>query len=410
MFFVNRLTRRQFAVSSLFFLGASFLGLSGCRKGKREKFTIGVLSPKTGFDSQSGLSCERGAKIAQAFFKDSYQDFDILYADTESSSDVGRTKAEKLIHEGAHVLVGAHNSGVTAAIAQVCEQNKVPLVINVSAAPKLTEQGYSYTFRNFLTTDSLSQQGLQLMKQLFDEKNVHPQKAAILHVNDTYGQAMCESFLKNLQKSYMPFQVCEVVSYDARTQDLSSEIGRIQGAGADLLIPISRLNDAILMVRECVKRRYNPLGIISPGSPGMYENQFFKSLGQHSNHCITNTSWYNKESSLTGGLLRVFEKMYPKELFDVNVSFTVEAILIALNAYKISQSFQGKDLRQAISKTNIVERVVYGGPIKFDAQGQGQNILSVALQNRDGRPYVVLPKKNQETHSIFPKPEWVFNQ
>jgi branched-chain amino acid transport system substrate-binding protein len=382
------------------------LGLSGCRKEKRQKFTIGVLSPKTGADSQPGLSCERGAKISELFFKDVFGDFDILHADTESSVDIGRTKAEKLIHEGAHVLVGAHNSGVTAAIAQVCEQNKVPLVINVSAAPKLTEQGYQYTFRNFLTTDSLSRQGLALMKQLFEEKGSFPQKAALMHVNDTYGQAMKESLLKNLALTQMPFQLCEVVTYDGRTQDLSSEIGRIQESGADLLIPISRLNDAILMVRECIKHRYNPMGIISPGSPGMYEKQFFRILGHHANHCITNTSWYNKASSLTQGLLGVFENLYPDESFDLNVSFTVEAILIALNAHKITQSLNGEDLRQAISQTHISERVVYGGPITFDAKGQGQNIFSVALQNRDGRPYVVLPQTIQETHSIFPTPEW----
>ncbi len=408
-FFVTSITRRQFTAFSLCLWGAAIFGLSGCGKEKRKKFTIGVLSPKTGIDSHPGLSCERGAKIAEVFFKDFFDDFDILYADTESSADVGRTKAEKLIHEGAHVLVGAHNSGVTAAVAQVCEQNKVPLVINISAAPKLTQQGYLYTFRNFLTTDSLSAQGLALMKQLFDEKNVHPQKAALIHVSDTYGQAMRESFLKNLAKIHMPFQLCDVVSYDARTQDLSSEIGRIQGAEADLLIPISRLNDAILMVRECVKRRYSPMGIISPGSPGMYEKQFFKSLGHHSDYCITNTSWHNKASPLTQGLLMIFEKMYPKELFDTNVSFTVEAILVALNAHKVAQSFHGADLRYAISKTNIDQRIVYGGPIAFDAQGQGQNILSVTLQNKDGQPYVVLPKSYQETHSVFPKPEWSFD-
>lgn len=400
------LTRRAFTNLGLTALGACLLGLPGCRKDKRKQFTIGVLSPKTGLDSQPGLSCERGAKTAELFFRDFFKDFQILYADTESSPDVGRTKAEKLIHEGAHVLIGAHNSGVTAAIAQVCEQNKVPLVINVSAAPKLTEQGYQYTFRNFLTTDSLSQQGLNLMIQLFEEKKIFPQKAAVLHVNDTYGQAMCQSFLEKANAYNVPFSIADVISYDVRTQNLSSEISRIQESDVDLLIPISRLNDAILMIRECVKHRYQPMGIISPGSPGMYEKQFFKILGHHADHCITNTSWYNRHSPLTRGLLSVFDRKYPNDPFDLNVSFTIEAILIALKAYEKCQSFQGADLRHAIQKTHIAERVVYGTPIVFDEKGQGQGIRSVSLQNREGHPQVILPKELQETHSIFPIPKF----
>jgi len=43
------------------------------------------------------------------------------------------------------------DSGQTTAIAQVAEQNGIPLVINIAAAPEITDQGYKFVFRNFPT-------------------------------------------------------------------------------------------------------------------------------------------------------------------------------------------------------------------------------------------------------------------
>jgi len=37
------------------------------------------------------------------------------------------------------------------AIAQVAEQNGIPFVINIAAAPEITDQGYKFVFRNFPT-------------------------------------------------------------------------------------------------------------------------------------------------------------------------------------------------------------------------------------------------------------------
>ena len=68
---------------------------------------------------------------------------------------------------------------------------------------------------------------------------------------------------------------------------------------------LPRLNDAILMLRECIKQRYHPMGIISYGL-GMYEKQFYKTLGTHSDYCITNTAWYDPTSLLYKRLQKSF--------------------------------------------------------------------------------------------------------
>ena len=55
-----------------------------------------------------------------------------MNGDTESNVDTARERAEKLISDGAQLLIGAFDSGQTTAIAQVAEQKGIPLVINVA--------------------------------------------------------------------------------------------------------------------------------------------------------------------------------------------------------------------------------------------------------------------------------------
>ena len=59
----------------------------------------------------------------------------IMNADTETNVEVARSRAEKLIADGAQLLVGAFDSGQSTAIAQVAEQKGIPFVINIAAAP-----------------------------------------------------------------------------------------------------------------------------------------------------------------------------------------------------------------------------------------------------------------------------------
>ena len=66
---------------------------------------------------------------------------ELLHIDTESSVDVARTQTERAINEGARCIVGAFDSAATLAIAQVCEQRQIPLVVNIAGVPQLTEQG-----------------------------------------------------------------------------------------------------------------------------------------------------------------------------------------------------------------------------------------------------------------------------
>ena len=403
--------RRQFNRAFAAAAAASALQPFGIVNAQGAKLKVGVLLPRSGVQGLIGQSCQKGADLAPMVIKDMLGvDIELMNADTETNVDTARTRAERLINEGAHVLTGPFDSGASLAIAQVCEQKGVPFVINIAAAPQITEQGFKFVFRNFPTSVDLVRNGLALMRDLFQATNTAPRTAVFMHVNDTFGQANAKAIGAILPTlNFLPFKLLDTISYDPAAKDLSVEVAKAKATGAELLVLVCRLNDAIILRREMIKQRWSPMGIIAPGNPGMYENQFYQALGKLSEHCISNVPWYNPKATLSLAVGKAFDRQNPKDkliFHALNVGFTFEAILVAADAYKRAKSTNAKELTEAIRATDIRNRMMLGGPIKFNAKGQVEGIQSACIQNLNLKPTVVLPAAAAEARPVFPWPEY----
>jgi branched-chain amino acid transport system substrate-binding protein len=408
---MNPLSRRAFNRLAGAAAGVAALGAPTLVQAQSRKIKVGLLLPRSGYLAKIGQSCQMGADIAPPLIRQMYGvEIELMNADFESKVEEARSRAEKLINEGAQILVGAFDSGASAAIAQVAEQRKVPFVINIAAAPQITKQGYKFVFRNFPTAPQLVGNGLGLMRDIFQASGTAPRKAVFMHVNDTFGTAMTSGINATLPRlNYLPFKVVEEIGYDPAARDLSVEVAKAKASGADFVMLVCRLNDGILLIREMVKQRYNPMGVISPGSPGMYEQAFFESLGKYSEYCISNVPWYDPKAKITMAVEAAMKKDFPKEnlLFHaLNVGCTFEAMMIVGDAFKRAGSTDGTALANALRSTDIRERIMLGGPIKFSGEGQNDDIGSACIQNLGGRPTVVLPAASAERKLVFPMPGW----
>jgi branched-chain amino acid transport system substrate-binding protein len=403
--------RRQFSKTVAATGVATALAPFGIVRAQSQKLKVGMILPRSGVQGFIGQSCQKGADLAPGVIKELLGvDVELMNADTETNVDTARTRAERLIQEGAHVLVGPFDSGAAGAIAQVCEQRGVPFVINIAAAPQITEQGYKFTFRNFPTSPELVRNGLGLMRDLFQATSTAPRTAVFMHVNDTFGQANAKAIGAIFPTlSYLPFRIVDTISYDPAAKDLTTEVSKAKAANADFLLLVCRLNDAIILRREMVKQRWYPMGIIAPGNPGMYEDQFYKSLGKLSEHCISNVPWYDPKAELSKRVEKAFDKQNPKDkmMFHVlNVGYTFEAVMIAADAFKRARSSDPKTLTEAIRQTDIKNRMMLGGAIKFNAKGQVEGNASACIQNLNQTPTVVLPASAATAKPVFPVPEY----
>ena len=181
-------TRRSFAAGAA---TATFIAAPSILRAQGAALKVGVLLPRSGAQASIGQDCQRGVDVAAGILKDlGLPELQIMNADTETNVEVARARAEKLISDGAQLLVGAFDSGQSTAIAQVAEQKGIPFVINIAAAPPITEQGYKFVFRNFPTAPMILSDAFANQKEVFEASGVAPKTVVFMHVNDTFGTAM----------------------------------------------------------------------------------------------------------------------------------------------------------------------------------------------------------------------------
>jgi branched-chain amino acid transport system substrate-binding protein len=363
---------------------------------------VGVLLPRSGFQAGIGQDCQRAVDIAAGVLADlKLPALQIMNADTETNVAVARARAEKLIADGAQLLVGAFDSGQTTAIAQVAEQKGIPLVINIAGAPQITEQGYKFVFRNFPTGPMILADAFNNQKEIFEIVGSAPKTAVMLHVNDTYGTSILDGVNAMFSKFNMPYGITEKIAYDPAARDLSVEVAKAKAAGAEALIAVSRLNDAILVTRELVKQRWTPMAVFSIG-PGWYEDQYLKTLGKLADGPISLAPWSDPNKKVTGQLEAALAKAHPGESMNTNHVYTFEALLVAADAYKRAGSADPKALADAIRTANITDNVSPGPGIQFNEKGQNDKLKNSAIQNRDGKLVTLAPKAAANAKPAWP--------
>ncbi len=399
-----RATRRSFSAGFSAALGAGLVaGVAPFNivRAQGGPLKVGVLLPHSGFEAGIGEDCQRGVDIAPAIFKSmGLPDLTIINGDTESNVDTARARAEKLIGEGAQALVGSFDSGQSSAIAQVAEQKGIPYVINIAAAPQITEQGYKFVFRNFPTAPMILRDAFTDQKTVFAEVGAAPKSVVFMHVNDTFGTAMSKGIGAVMPKFNMPYTIAEEIAYDPTARDLSVEVAKAKATKADALLVVSRLSDAILLTRELVKQRWTPQAILSMG-PGFYEDQYIKTLGKYADGPINFAPWYDPHKKLTKVLHAELAKRHPGVNLNTNHVFTFEALLVVADAFKRAGSTDPKTLADAIRATNITDNVSIGPGIRFDAKGQNDKVRQGVFQNRGSKLVTIGPPEAAEG-----KPEW----
>jgi len=397
------LTRRGFAAGAG---AAGLLAATGTpfnsARAQGGPLKVGVLLPRSGAQAGIGQDCQRGVELAPALLKErGLPALAIMNADTETNVEVARARAEKLINEGAQLLVGAFDSGQSTAIAQVAEQKGIPFVINIAAAPQITEQGYKFVFRNFPTAGMILSDAFANQKELFEATGVAPKSVVFMHVNDTFGTSMQQGINAVMPRFNMPYQIVEQIAYDPTARDLSVEVAKAKATGAQALLMVSRLNDAILITRELVKQRWSPMAVLSMG-PGWYEDQYLKTLGKLSDGPISFVPWYDPHKRLSKQLDAALAKAYPGINMNTNHVFTFEALLVAADAYKRARSTDPKALADAIRTTNITDNVSIGPGIQFNDKGQNDKLKNAAIQNRGGKLLTIAPKEASNAKPELP--------
>jgi branched-chain amino acid transport system substrate-binding protein len=389
------------------------LGFPAIVRAQVKEIKIGSIQPMTGPLAAVGKTTRQGNQLAVDHVNAGggirsmgAAKLVLLPGDTQYKPEVARAETERLMREGAHVLVGAFDSGTINAMIQAIKQstNPIPFVIDIGAADQLTQQGVKYVFRSFVTTTTLGKKGIEYMLELFKASGVTPKRAVLLHVSDLFGQVMKDRTMEWHKKLNAPFEVVEIITYPTATQDMSTEVSRVKAAKPDLVLAVTRLNDAILLVQEMYKQRVEVQAIMGPGNPGFYHPNFAKTLGKLAEYTLDNAPWYNPKSLLTQKVAADYEKRFGEQL-TTDSAWAYQGVMVIADILERAGSTDPDKFVEAGRKTNIKDHVISGGNIQFSENGDNIGGSTAMIQVRDGRARVVLPKEFAEVQAVYPVPK-----
>src|SRR5215470_1174738 len=188
----RRTDRRKFLKVTGAAAGATALaGFPAVLRAQAPAFKVGVVHAVTGPLAEPGQACRLGAQMAVDAVNAAGgvkslggAKLELILGDTQTKPDVGRTEAERVINQGAQILMGSFDSGSTAAMVPVAQQRRVPFLVDIAAADPITanvakavkegQQKVQYVYRNFPTGSTFGRKAVQYFTEIFKEASVSP--------------------------------------------------------------------------------------------------------------------------------------------------------------------------------------------------------------------------------------------
>jgi branched-chain amino acid transport system substrate-binding protein len=279
------------------------------RAAAQGRVKIGALVPLTGPLAEFGGNFQKGAQLALDHLKAGGLDLELVVADSETSAVPAQAAARKLVLvDKVPVLLGAAASGVTVPVAEaVTIPNKVVQISNASTSPLISvlpaDRGQDYLFR---TCPSDAFQGV-VLGMLAQEQRI--KNAAVMYVNNPYGQGLAEQFKKSFE--HRGGKVSAMVPHDEKAAPTYvAELKKATAGKPDVLLAISYPGHATIYLREAIEQGFIKKFMFCDGTKSA---EIIKAVGAKNLEGMMGTA---PGSAITDGY-NVFVGEYAKAFGDV---------------------------------------------------------------------------------------------
>ena len=415
----HRPTRREFLGTAA---GAAALGFPAVLRAQAPTFKVGVVHPITGPLAEPGQACRLGAQMAADAINTAGgikalngMKLELVLGDTQTKPDVGRTEAERVINQGAQMLMGSFDSGSTQAMVPVVQQRRIPFLVDIAAADPITanvaravkdgQQKVQYVYRNFPTGSSFGRKAVQYFGEVFKEANVAPRRVVLMYCNDLFGQNNAKGFQAAHAAAKPSWEIVDVIPWPEPPQDLSTEVSRAKAAKPDIIAPITRPASAQLLLPELRKQRLDIMGIVGPGSPGLYEAGQLAVLKEDLEYVMSSLPWPNFRNARTQTVAAEYLRRSNGKTFDTNSGYSYDGMTLIADVLERAKSTDPGAVVEALRKSNWSGGLMqYAGPVTFNEVGDNPNAVTTMIQILAGKPVAVWPREAAVQKFVFPRP------
>ncbi|MBN1930810.1 MAG: ABC transporter substrate-binding protein [Desulfobacterales bacterium] len=354
----------------------------------KDAVKVGIVLPLTGDQAKFGevekLSFDLALEEINAAGGINGRPLELIIEDDTGRPDVGRSVVEKLITKDKVVMVGGgYSSSVTYAAAGVCQQNRIPFLVNTGSADKITTSGWDYIFR---LNPPVSEYAGAIESLLTDV--IKPKTVAILYENTLFGTKGAASFEATCKQ--IGYKVVLKEGYEHGGIDYKPVLIKVKERNPDILYMISYIMDASLLMKQAKELKLTPKMFIG-GAAGFTLPEFVENAGIASEKVISATLWH--QVLPYPGAMEYYKKFVTKYNKDTEYhgAEAYAAAYVIADALKRTKSFKNTDIKQALLETDLM--TVFG-PVKFTSYGKMKNqnqLPTYVVQWIDGKLEMVWP-------------------
>jgi branched-chain amino acid transport system substrate-binding protein len=355
---------------------------------------VGVILPLSGANAQFGVNSKQGIELVADEINASGglkglggAKISLEIADSTSTPNNAATIAQRLIAENnCSAILGAFASSLTLAISEVTERRGVPL-ITMSYSDQLTGRGFKNVFQ---VTPKGSVIGKAQFKYAHDISGgiAKTNKIAIMYEDTAYGTSTAGGIRNAAKEAGVEIVMDE--AYPLGITDVTPLINKLRASKAQVVFPVSYLNDSLLIVRSMRQQKIN-IPIVG-GSAGYVIPDFAKALGEYAEGVLSICSAnYDLDTNLTQRYRKRFSAFMVHEALEHAVSLDVLAQTI--NSIKSSKP---EDISNALHSMNFTDgwaKAMTNGRVKFDETGLNTLSEPVMVQWQKNELVTVWPPK-----------------
>lgn len=371
----------------------------------QKEVNVGVVMPLSGANAQFGINSRNAIELVASEINASGgikslggAKLNLIVADSTSTPTTAATVAQRMISQNSVVAVlGAFASSLTLAISEVTERRGIPL-LTMSFSDILTERGFKNVFQVVSKGSTLGQAQFDHSVALAKASGETISKVAIMYEDTAYGTSQAQGLRKAAKDAGIEPVLDE--AYPLGVTDVTPLINKLRGSGAQLVFPVSYLNDSILIVRTMRQQ-----GLDVPtigGAAGYVIPDFRKALGDLSDGVLSiapanydQTPEYTERFRKRFGYFMVHEAIEHAALTGVLAS-----------ALEIAKSTNPDALRAALLGNTFDQgwaTVMTGGSVRFDATGHNKTAYPVMVQWQKDELVTVFPAEAAKGKAIWPK-------
>lgn len=338
-----------------------FLNKKGTSTEQNTIVKIGVILPLTGPAAQIGKDILEGITLAESKINETNEHnfkFKLYIEDSKVEPKFGVAAAEKLISvDKVDFIIGPASSGVSLAVAPICERNKIVMLSPTASTPELTKSG-NYVYRIY---PSDIYDGEILSNFAYNELKI--KNISMLYLNNDFGIGLNKIFEEEFIKNGGTIDYSD--AFSEKEHDFKTLITKLKSKKTKGLFLVALVDQYTKVLKQLKELGVNDMQILAPvtfDDASIYDNQ-----GNIAEGVIYTRPYFDPDNSnkIVTEFVSDFEKKYFKKPSILN-ALGYDSYLLTVKAFEQNDYKKGgiTNILNSISDFNGAS-----GEIKFDKNG-----------------------------------------